>query len=350
MVVKDLRAETRFPLSPVLHDHKVISGMTVMLRGRDRPYGVLAAHTTSRREFTKIDVDFLGAVANLLAAAIERTRGEEALRESERRFRDLVENVQLAAVMLNPRGGIIFCNDCLLTLTGWRREEVVGQNWFQTFLPPDAQETVQRIFEQAMHGGSLPAHYENEIETRKGDRHLIAWSNTVLRDPQGKVVGTMSFGEDITDRRRGEQALRDSEGRYRLLFESNPNLMWVIDGETLRFLAVNEAAVWSYGHSREEFLSMTIKDIRPPEDVPALMESLRRYNEKLYSPGVWRHRKKDGTIMEMEITVHTLTFAGRPGWRWCTTSPIAGGRRRRSAGARRTRAASSTACRCSSAC
>jgi PAS domain S-box-containing protein len=87
--------------------------------------------------------------------------------------------------------------------------------------------------------------------------------------------------------------------------------MWVYDLETLAFLAVNEAAVYRYGYTRDEFLAMTIKDIRPPEDIPALLKSVARATEGLDEAGIWRHRKKDGSIIEVEITSHTLDFAGR---------------------------------------
>ncbi len=313
VILQDLRGETRFQGGPLLHENKVVSGIGVVLRGRERPYGVLCVNTTERRSFARGDVDFLESVASVLAAAIDRQRAEEALRESERRFRDLVENVGLVAVMLNPRGHIVFANDFLMSLTGWRRDEVVGRNWFQTFLPQGVRDAVQKIFDDTIHKGTIPARYENEIQTRAGERRMIAWSNVMLKDPQGHVVGTMSMGEDVTDRRKAEQVLQDSHERYRLLFDSNPHPMWVYDSETFRFLAVNEAAVRQYGYTREEFLAMTIKDIRPAEELPRLIEGLRRVDQGIYSPpGVWRHRRKDGSLFDVEVTLSTLEMAGRP--------------------------------------
>jgi PAS domain S-box-containing protein len=87
--------------------------------------------------------------------------------------------------------------------------------------------------------------------------------------------------------------------------------MWVYDLETLAFLAVNDAAAQCYGYSREEFLSMTIKDIRPAEDIPALLNSVASAPCGLDAAGTWRHRKKSGAVIDVEITSHTINFGGR---------------------------------------
>jgi PAS domain S-box-containing protein len=116
---------------------------------------------------------------------------------------------------------------------------------------------------------------------------------------------------DVTARKRIEEAMRESEEQYRLLFESNPHAMWVYDLQTLRFLAVNDAAVEHYGYSREEFLSMTLAQIRPPEDVQKLLDHLARGSRGFDQAREWRHQKKSGAIITVEITAHQLDFSGR---------------------------------------
>jgi PAS domain S-box-containing protein len=115
----------------------------------------------------------------------------------------------------------------------------------------------------------------------------------------------------LIERGRLEAALKDSEERYRLLFECTPQPVWVYDEETLAFLAVNEAARLTYGYSREEFLTMTIADVRPGEDLPALLIGTTAGVEGPVLTSPWRHRKKDGSLIYVEITSHPLLFAGR---------------------------------------
>lgn len=95
---------------------------------------------------------------------------------------------------------------------------------------------------------------------------------------------------------------------YRLLFEKNPLPMWVFDVKTLYFLAVNDAAIAHYGYSRNEFLRMTIKDIRPPEDVPALMKEMDGLDSATETIGIWRHLKRDGTVIDVEVRANEIDF------------------------------------------
>lgn len=101
------------------------------------------------------------------------------------------------------------------------------------------------------------------------------------------------------------------EARYRPLFQSNTNPMWVFDLDTLRILDVNDAAVKQYGYSRAEFLSKTARDLRPPEEVPRLLEKIAALDDDgIYKAGLWRHLRKDGSVIDVEITSHAVSYAG----------------------------------------
>ncbi len=115
--------------------------------------------------------------------------------------------------------------------------------------------------------------------------------------------------------KRAEEDLHASEEKYRLLFERNPLPLWLFDPDSLAFLAVNEAAVRHYGYSREEFLAMTMHDIRPREDIPKLQAALARLaaepSTEPQAVGIWRHLKKDGTVLQVEITTDCFRHQGK---------------------------------------
>ena len=136
----------------------------------------------------------------------KQKEAEGALQASEARFREMLENVRLAAVVTDLEGRITFCNEYLAELSGWWEDELLGRIWSETFTPPDELEMEQRA-QRGLERGSVIAHYESSILTRSGERRLFSWNNTLLRDANGDVVGQASVGEDITDRRRAEHEL-----------------------------------------------------------------------------------------------------------------------------------------------
>ncbi|HWP03352.1 MAG TPA: ATP-binding protein [Gemmatimonadaceae bacterium] len=151
------------------------------------------------------------------------------------------------------------------------------------------------------------------VSTGDYSRRLVASSNDEVGDLATALNSMLDSVREMKARLEANvQQLSQSEARYRLLFEATPQPMWVYDLETLRFMAVNEAAVAHYGYSREEFLAMTIKDIRPEEEVPRLLEFLEDGLGDASRSGPWRHRKKDGTPIQVEISSHDVVFEGRP--------------------------------------
>ena len=159
-----------------------------------------------------------------------RKQIEARLRASEATFRNILETISLVGVALDGNGRIILCNDYLLALTGWQREEVIDQSWFDLFIPnDDERNATQEMFRTALASGEMPEHFEGLIVTRQGGRHLIAWSNTLLRDADERVVGVASIGEDVTERRQAEQILRSERDFSQLVINRTPAFYVAID-------------------------------------------------------------------------------------------------------------------------
>lgn len=173
------------------------------------------------------------------------------------------------------------------------------------------------LFERALGGEAvtdlrLPGRW-NALDRKHGSvltSYCPVWA-------EGAVIGVTVIVHDVTEQARAEAALAVREQEYRLVFDANPQPMWVYDTETLRFLEVNDAAVRVYGYSRSEFLSMTIAEIRLPEDVPAMQASVQAprhgaWRDGPWRDGPWRHLHRAGAEVWVEIAASSLVFHGRP--------------------------------------
>jgi PAS domain S-box-containing protein len=204
-------------------------------------------------------------------------------------------------------GRYIEVNESFLRLTGYTREEVIGRTIYELGLWIDPAR--HRELAATVQKKGRVVNREMEFRTKSGDVRVGSLSAELL-----EMRGTpclVAILRDVTSTKRAEEALRRSEEHYRFLFQKNPHAMWVYDLESLHFLEVNDVAISRYGYSREEFLGMTIKDIRPPEDVPRLMGAASPARADIEHSGIWRHRKKDGTLLYVDITSHALDYEGR---------------------------------------
>jgi PAS domain S-box-containing protein len=133
-----------------------------------------------------------------------------------------------------------------------------------------------------------------------------------VRSPSEMGVLARTFNSLAGQVQARTVSLKESEARYRAMFEAHPQPMWVFDRPTLRFLAVNDAAVAQYGYSREEFLALKVSDVRPPEEEQRFLDYLEAQGPTMRTFGLWRHRRKDGTLLDVEVATHDITFGGRP--------------------------------------
>jgi two-component system cell cycle sensor histidine kinase/response regulator CckA len=258
-----------------------------------------------------------GEALRAVGARIDLTTArdtETALRESEERYRRITETISdyiYTVRVVNGRAGETRHGAGCVAVTGFTTEEFASQPllWHSMIVEAD-RAAVEEQARRILAGEERPP-LEHRIARKDGRVRWVRNTPVLHRDESGALLSYDGLIQDVTERRQAAEALSASEQRYRLLFESNPLPMWVYDLESLRFVAVNDAAVAHYGYSRDEFLGMTIGDIRPQEDVPRLLPNVAQVTAGVDEGGGWRHRRKDGTLIDVEITSHTLTFAGR---------------------------------------
>ncbi len=248
----------------------------------------------------------------------EHVHLQETLSLSERRFRLLFETMQTGIVVQDSTGRVVLVNPAALRMFGLTEDQVCGKA---------AVDPAWTVFDEE--GSPIPVEQHplrKIISARETIIDIIAgiyrpatrdrvWLMITARpelDADGQVRQVVFANIDITQRMLAQHALRDSHASFMRLFANNPLPMWVYDLKTLAFLDVNEAAVTRYGYSRNEFLSMTIADIRPEAERARLLDTiLEPRPTALRATGKWLHTLKDGGIIDVEITSHVLEFAER---------------------------------------
>ncbi|MGH9514049.1 MAG: CHASE3 domain-containing protein [Terriglobales bacterium] len=284
-----------------------------LLKRRARDFRLSAEKTTlTFLGVVLLEFLLLAGVYFVLRNDINRgKRAEERLGASEERFRLLVDRATDYAIFtLDPFGNVASWNQGAERIKGYKAEEILGRHFSCFYCLDDVKSgKPERELQIATDDGR---YQEDGWRIRKdGSRFYANVLITALTDNSGKLRGFSKISRDITREKQAKELLEDSEERHRKLFDNNPHPTWVFDRETLRFLAVNAAAVRKYGYTSDEFLAMTIKDIRPPEDVPGLIDSVERTRDDKETIGVWRHRLKDKTVIDVEITSYALNFEGR---------------------------------------
>lgn len=296
------------PLAGVLRDGRA-AGLEegTLLIARDGSQRPIADSTAPVRDAQGA---IIGAVLVFRDLTAERA-AQRRLATVEQRFRATFEQAAVGMSHTAIDGRLLEVNRKLCEIVGYSRAELLARTWQDITHADDLQADLHRV--RRLLAGEFSSYtLEKRYLRRDGGSVWIDLTVTLVRSADGTPEYFVSVVEDISARRRADEALRASEARYRLLFSRNPQPMYVYDLETLRFLAVNEAAVAHYGYSADEFLGMTIKDIRPPEDVPELLQRVGRSADGLGRSGIWRHRLKDGRLIQAEISTYTISIDGRP--------------------------------------
>ena len=271
----------------------------------------IAAYFIERARGQEVDVPIIlvGSLLIFLLVLVRLAGLSTAMRRSEERFRSLIQNASDAFAIIEPDGTIRYVSPAVQRIVGHSPEELTGQSCFDLVHPDDIASA------SLFFGDVLGQHGEVHEILLRARRKEDGWTwvqlsaKNLLSDPA--VFGIVANFHDVTAETDAEDALRRSERNSRLLFESSPLPMWVYDRQSLAFLAVNDAAIAHYGYSRNEFLSMNITEIRPPEEMIRLLEDLERDRPDYQSSGQWIHRTRDGRLIDVEVLSHTIAYEGR---------------------------------------
>lgn len=253
----------------------------------------------------------------LLALVEERKEAEKALSRERDKLRKYLEVAGVMVIVLNRRGQVELINRKGCEVLGYREDEIIGKDWFSEFIPERMKSEVKLVFTMLVSGSSEAAeaegYYENPVVTRGGGERTVLWHNSVLKE-DGRVIGILSSGEDITERKLTEKALKESEARYRLVHNTAFDGIIIANSQD-RIIDCNDSAARIFGYARGEIIGMPVSTIVPEKYREAHRKGLKRFLETGESKvqgqiveleGI----KKSGEIFPLELALNNFTLGG----------------------------------------
>ena len=228
VVVEDLTSERRFGSSPLLTSHGVVSSLSVLVHGKERPFGILGAHTPCRRDFTIHDTHFLQAIANVLATAIDRARTEAALRSSEEHFRSLIENASDIVTVVGENGVFRYASPSVERVLGYGPSDLLERSAFDYVHPEDIALVAEALARAIQRPGS-PQSAQFRFRAQDGSWRLLDAVGQA-RAERGGSAHLIVNARDVTERRRQERALRENKERLRTVIAGAPLVLFALDG------------------------------------------------------------------------------------------------------------------------
>ena len=227
VIVDDFRTEIRFDPSPIQRDLGIVSALVVQIRSSGRQFGGIGAHSRTAHHFTPYDANFLQSLANVIGAAAERARHEEAVRDSEAQFRELADTAPVLMWMTDSEGHVAFVNEGWLRFTGLTLAEDLGDTFGRSAHPDDRDDLLGR-WRDAF---GRRAEFRFEYRLRHGGTGDYRWvlEVGVPRYAEGEFAGYVGTATDIHERKQMEDALRSSEAGFRDLADSAPVMIWTTD-------------------------------------------------------------------------------------------------------------------------
>lgn len=234
-------------------------------------------------------------------------KNEQRIAETRELADKLIDSLPGVFYFYDITGKFIRWNKQLEEVTGYSADEIANIHPVDLFAPEDKKyiaARIARVFEKGINDA------EASFLSKSGVRTTYYFRATLIQYNGGPCV--LGSGFDITERKKVEKDLKESEQQYKLLFERNPLPMWMMTLPEYKVLDVNNAGLEQYGYEYEEFLEVEMKNLLDPLELPRMYNQLNTQFRGLYYPGVWRHQKKDGTIIYADIVTHDIYYHGAP--------------------------------------
>jgi PAS domain S-box-containing protein len=242
----------------------------------------------------------------------ERKKAEEGLRQSELKFRSLIENSTDIITMANEEGNIFYGSPSAKKVFGYEEADYMGRH-VCSFIHPDSLPAVSELLQNLMqHPDELFTIDLKVFDKQGNERWVLGMASNMLQMPGiNALVGNF---RDITERKKAEELIKESEDLYKNLFYNSPLPIGVCDVETMQLLDVNEATINLYGYSREEFMQMRSMDILSPDEKTDLKQVLPKADNPNRPSILRKHIKKNGETIFVEVWAHTINYKGHNAW------------------------------------
>jgi len=254
-----------------------------------------------------------GKVIGVAALVNEITESElalEALKKQKEFNEKIVQTSNAIIVGLDKNHKIKIFNKGAEKITGFKAKEVIGSDWFEIFVEPDISDEINKVWEIAW--GAEINSYINPIRSKNGDKKIVSWQTTGMYDGADETTHLLiSIGEDITERTRAEELLKESEEKHRLLFENAGDAIFIHDAEG-RMLAINPMVCELLGYTYEELMSMTIDQIDTPEEVQHAPDRIAQVMANGHLTFETVHQHKDSSLQSGWVSARLISWEGQP--------------------------------------
>jgi PAS domain S-box-containing protein len=241
-----------------------------------------------------------------------RSGAEEALRQSELKFRSLIENSTDIITMANAEGNIFYGSPSAKKILGYDESDYMGKH-VCTFIHPDSLPSIAELLQNLTTNASKLFTIDVKVFDKSGNERWVHGLASNMLDVPGINALVGNF-RDITERKKAEELIKESEYLYKNLFYKSPLPIWVADAATLQFVEVNEAAVQLYGYSRKEFMKMTAFDLMSSEEKQELQQLLPKASHTNRPSTLRKHIKKNKEAIFVEILAHAINYKGSNAW------------------------------------